>query len=79
MTQLTYTKDELLQEHDYARLNQVGDRRLHGGFDADGSYISPRTARRWEAVHNWEDALRKRGGEPLVRAHEAMKVERAPV
>jgi len=35
--------------------------RLHGGFDAAGNYISPRTLNRWPAIRAWSDALTARG------------------
>ncbi|MFP6837237.1 MAG: hypothetical protein VB948_14160 [Pseudomonadales bacterium] len=41
MTQLRYTEAELYTEQEYARPHEVDSRRLHGGFDADGRYVSP--------------------------------------
>ena len=41
MTQLLYTEPELYTEQEYARPHEVDGRRLHGGFDADGRYVSP--------------------------------------
>ena len=35
--------------------------RLHGGFDAKGTYISPRTLHRWPAVEAWQAQLKQRG------------------
>jgi hypothetical protein len=61
--QLQFSEAELMQEHAYARPQVVAGHRLHGGFDADGNYISPRTARRDEAIANWTAALRQRGGD----------------
>lgn len=61
MTRLRYEEAELLREHDYARPHQEAGRTLHGGFDADGCYVSPRTAVRWDAVDAWTDALAERG------------------
>ncbi len=63
--QLVYTSEEILSEHVYAVPQEVAGHRLHGGFDAAGRYLSPRTLKRPQAVANWADALRKRGGEPL--------------
>ncbi|MGD8862685.1 MAG: hypothetical protein PVI30_21925 [Myxococcales bacterium] len=60
---LRYTESELLREHDYAAPQIVAGHRLHGGFDAAGGYISPRTALRAEAVEHWTAGLRGRGGE----------------
>ncbi|MFI5306119.1 MAG: hypothetical protein ACHQ53_02130 [Polyangiales bacterium] len=55
-----------MSEHAYAAPHVIAGRRLHGGFDAEGAYVSPRTLLRWPAVHNWSAALRARGGEPLA-------------
>ena len=63
MAKLRYTEEELLREDDYAQPHVVGGRRLHGGFDAAGRYVSPRMAQRAQAVAAWADALRERGGE----------------
>jgi hypothetical protein len=65
MTQLQYDETELLAEHSYARPQVEAGYRLHGGFDAEGRYLSPRTLRRWPAVHAWQDELRHRGV-PLI-------------
>ena len=63
MTQLQFTQDELLTDHDYAAPHVVAGRRMHGGFLADGTYQPPRTAVRAGAVENWTAALRERGGD----------------
>jgi hypothetical protein len=65
VTALRYAPEELLRSHDYAREHVVAGRRLHGGFDADGRYVPPRTLVRGPAVAAWSDALRKRGGDLL--------------
>lgn len=67
MTQLAYTEADLLAEHPYARPQVEAGYRLHGGFDADGVYVSPRTLTRWPAVKAWQAALERRGW-PLVDA-----------
>jgi hypothetical protein len=56
-----------MADHAYARPQLEGGYRLHGGFDADGSYVSPRTLNRWPAVHAWQGELARRGA-PLVDA-----------
>ena len=63
--QLTFTKDELLSEHDYETPHAVGEQRLHGGFDDAGNYIPPRSKGRSIAIENWTQALRERGGDLL--------------
>ncbi len=63
--QLRYTSEEILASHECASPHVVAGYRLHGGFDEAGDYRPPRTLRRLEAVENWRQALRDRGGEPL--------------
>lgn len=60
--QLRYSRDELMSSHAYARPHEEVGYRLHGGFDANGEYISPRTLVRWPAVRAWGEALKARGG-----------------
>jgi hypothetical protein len=67
MTKLVYSEAELLAEHPYARPQTEAGYRLHGGFDAAGTYISPRTLHRWAAVRAWQAALTARGF-PLIDA-----------
>ena len=64
---LRYTRDELMQSHDYARPQEEAGYALHGGFLSDGSYVSPRTLNRWPAVRAWGEALQARGW-PLIDA-----------
>jgi len=72
--QLVYRPEELLREHDYARRHEEAGRLLHGGFDADGTYVSPRTALRWDAVRAWTAALEARG-ETLLAADRSLLAE----
>ena len=65
MSQLVYNESELMAEHDYASLQVSGERRLHGGFDADGRYLCPRSLHRPRAIEAWTEALRSRGGDLL--------------
>ncbi|HEY1708230.1 MAG TPA: hypothetical protein VGG10_08180 [Rhizomicrobium sp.] len=67
MTKLSYTREEILADHDYARPQIEAGYRLHGGFDASGQYISPRTRIRWPAVKAWQDQLAQRGA-PIIDA-----------
>lgn len=64
---LAYTQEELLAEHAYARPHEVAGYRLHGGFDARGAYVPPRTLHRWPAIRAWQEALARRGF-PLLEA-----------
>jgi len=61
--QLRYTTEEILADHPYARPNTFGARRLHGGYDADGVYRSPRTFGRWPAIKAWQQNFTAGGGE----------------
>jgi hypothetical protein len=65
VARLVYSRDELLQSHDYARPQTEGGRRLHGGFDAEGRYLPPRLLHRAPAIAAWSEALRARGGDLL--------------
>lgn len=67
MTRLSYTRDELMASHDYARPHVEAGYKLHGGFLADGTYVSPRVLHRWPAVKAWAAALEARGC-PLIDA-----------
>ena len=67
MTKLSYTRDELMATHDYARPHVEAGYKLHGGFLADGTYVSPRVLHRWPAVKAWAAALEARGY-PLIDA-----------
>jgi hypothetical protein len=67
-----------MSDHDYARPHEAMGHRLHGGFDADGNYISPRTLVRNPAVEAWTGALRKRGGDVLQVDPALMDPERYP-
>jgi len=64
---LRYSRDELMRSHPYARPHEAAGYRLHGGFMADGAYVSPRTLVRWPAVRAWGAALESRGW-PLIDA-----------
>jgi hypothetical protein len=68
---LRYTRDEIMSSHDYVRPHEEAGYRLHGGFTADGTYVSPRTRLRWPAVKAWGEALKARGW-PLIDATGAL-------
>lgn len=67
MTRLNYTEAELFADHPYARPHEAVGHRMHGGFDAQGVYQSPRTLHRWPAVRAWQQALQARDW-PLIDA-----------
>jgi hypothetical protein len=52
--QVTFTESELLRTHDVAEPLIAGGVRCHGGFDADGTYVSPRTRHRVPAIEAWQ-------------------------
>jgi hypothetical protein len=64
--QLTYSEAELLASHDYAAPLVAGGRTCHGGFDADGTYRSPRTLHRTDAIAAWQARHRADTGTDLL-------------
>jgi len=60
---LTYTREEIEAEHEYATPHIECGVKLHGGFSEDGTYVSPRTRNRWQAIKNWQQHLKDRGAE----------------
>ena len=64
--QLTFTEAELLATHDVTEPLIAGGILCHGGFDADGHYVSPRTKHRAPAIAAWQDAHRERFGTELL-------------
>ena len=71
---VVYERAELEAEHDYATPHVECGMKLHGGFDADGHYLSPRTRFRWEAINHWQDQLKARGV-PIVEASTSLLTE----
>ena len=72
MAKLTYTTDEILADHPYAKPHMEAGYTLHGGFDAAGNYISPRTLHRWPAINAWSEALKTRGHELVDSSQQLM-------
>jgi hypothetical protein len=52
--QLDYRSEELLASHDVAEPLLAGGIRCHGGFLADGTYVSPRSRFRRPAIDAWQ-------------------------
>ena len=73
MAKLRYSKDELMANHAFAKPHLEAGYRLHGGFDGEGRYLSPRTLHRWPAIHAWGEALKSRGFD-LVDSSQALLV-----
>ena len=61
MSKLHYSKQEIEAEHNYQTLHVECGRKLCGGFDLDGHYLSPRTRHRWDAINNWNKELDDQG------------------
>ncbi|MDE0189770.1 MAG: hypothetical protein OXQ90_00295 [Gammaproteobacteria bacterium] len=76
--QLRFSESELLSDHDFAAPHRIGDQHLHGGFDAEGSYIPPRSKGRREALDNWAAELRERGGDLLKADSSLLTGPRVP-
>jgi len=72
MPKLTYSAEELLADHPYARSHIEAGYRLHGGFDEKGRYVSPRTLHRWPAIRAWSEALQSRGHEVIDSSQQLM-------
>lgn len=62
---MIYTFEEIMSEHEYSSANEMAGYLLHGGLDENGTYISPRSKHRWEAINGWGDNLQKQG-HPLL-------------
>ena len=62
MSQMVYSREDLMASHKYARPHEEVGYKLHGGFVESGDYVSPRVLNRWPAVKAWADALVARGG-----------------
>jgi hypothetical protein len=52
--QVEFTATELLMNAPVTEPLIAGGVRCHGGFDADGTYVSPRTANRSPAIEAWQ-------------------------
>ena len=72
MSKLVYTKEELEAEHEYATPHIECGLKLHGGFDQEGHYITPRTKHRWDAIQAWHQQLHDRGVEVVEATTELL-------
>ena len=66
MQRLSYSEDELMESLDYARPQIEAGQRLHGGFDREGNYLSPRMRHRAPAFVAWANELEARGGKVMA-------------
>ena len=64
--QVTFSEHELLATADYAEPLVVGGVVCHGGFDGDGTYVSPRTQNRAPAIAAWQAKHRADFGTELL-------------
>src|SRR5690242_4483280 len=71
---LQFTEHDLLESHAYEAPLIAGGVRCHGGFDATGTYRSPRTKTRLPAIAAWQDQHRRQFGTELL----AMPLEAWP-
>lgn len=62
MAETIYDKRYLMSDVRFARPHEVCGVRMHGGFDAAGEYVSPRSLGRNQALDAWQGALEQRGG-----------------
>ena len=65
-SQVEFTEQELLASHDYAEPLIAGGVRCHGGFTADGEYVSPRTKNRVPAIEAWQQQRTEQFATPLL-------------
>jgi len=72
---LQYAKEEILAEPGYASRNRYEGRDFHGGFDAAGKYMPPRSLHRPQAIAAWTSVIAA-AGEPteVVRMSEVDRV-----
>src|SRR4051794_26580672 len=65
-SQVEYTEHELLESLPFEEPLIANGVRCHGGFDADGTYISPRTKHRSPAIVAWQAQHRAQFGTDLL-------------
>jgi glycerol-3-phosphate dehydrogenase len=59
--QLRYTRDELLADHAYVGRIERNGVLFHGGYDATGTYLPPRSLHRAPAIAAWTAQLQANG------------------
>lgn len=78
MAKLNYTYEEMMADHPYAKPHVVMGEKLHGGFDADGKYLSPRMLGRGPAIEAWSQNVIDKGGELIDVSVKLLKRENYP-
>ncbi|HEX5096345.1 MAG TPA: hypothetical protein VFX21_10035 [Acidimicrobiia bacterium] len=66
--QLHWTEAELLATDDIAEPLIANGVHCHGGYRADGSYVSPRTKHRVPAIDAWQQSHREQFGTEIIDA-----------
>ena len=64
--QVDFAERELLESHPVAEPLIAGGVRCHGGFQADGTYVSPRTKNRWPAIRAWQQQRAEHFDTPIL-------------
>ena len=64
--QVEYDAHELLMDHEVSEPLIAGGVRCHGGFDADGTYVSPRTRHRVPAIAAWQAQHVEQLSKPMI-------------
>ncbi len=64
--QVEYDARELLMDHEVSEPLIAGGVRCHGGFDADGRYVSPRTRHRVPAIAAWQAQHVEQLSKPMI-------------
>ena len=63
VNRLIYSEAEIMRSDEFAQPHVIAGRRMHGGFDASGTYVPPRARLRNAALDAWSAALQRRGGD----------------
>jgi hypothetical protein len=64
--QVDFSPEELLESDPFSEPLVAGGVRCHGGFDASGAYVSPRTKHRWPAIRAWQQQREEQFGTQLL-------------
>lgn len=72
MAKLVYGQDEILAQHDFAEKMSHNGRTIHGGLDAHGKYLPPRSLHRSEAIAAWSKQVVDSGHELEVMDRDAV-------
>lgn len=78
MPTLTYTRDQLLADPEFAERIHHDGRLLHGGLAHDGTYLPPRSRHRLDAIDAWAERLRGDGHDDTVLGHDVIPAEFFP-